>query len=63
MHGVFRYSKSLDGSGKGTGWLDDGSCELEGFDLDLQRLLENHCVGLNTQFSPVCALNAPRLHE
>ncbi|RKG92499.1 hypothetical protein [Corallococcus terminator] len=53
-----RYANYVDGTGSGTGWFNDGLMKLGRYDANLQRRLETHKVGNNTQFYGNGALNA-----
>ncbi|WP_224367208.1 hypothetical protein [Hyalangium versicolor] len=53
-----RYANYVDGSGSGTGWFNDGLMKLGRYNANLQRRLETHTVGNNTQFYGNGALNA-----
>jgi hypothetical protein len=63
-----RYAEYVDGSGRGDGWFNDGFMKLGRYDVGLQRRLERHPVGNNTQFYGNAALNVrllsmkPALH-
>jgi hypothetical protein len=48
----------LDGSGSNGGWFNDGFVKLGRYDAALQRRLENHTIGQNTQLYGNGALNA-----
>jgi hypothetical protein len=56
-----RYANSVDGSGSGTGWFNDGLMKLGRYDANLQRRLETHTVGNNTQYYGNAALNVKLL--
>ncbi|RKH27574.1 hypothetical protein D7Y13_18620 [Corallococcus praedator] len=56
-----RYGNFVDGTGKGNGWFNDGLMKLGRYDANLQRRLETHAVGRNTQFYANGALNAKLL--
>jgi hypothetical protein len=58
-----RYAQYVDGSGTGTGWFNDGLMKLGRYDANLQKRLEAHTVGRNTQFYGNGALNVRRLSE
>lgn len=58
-----RYAKYVDGSGTGTGWFNDGLMKLGRYSTALQRRLESHSVGNNTQFYGNGALNVRLLSE
>lgn len=58
-----RYAEYLDGSGSGTGWFNDGFMKLGRYSVSLQRRLETHSVGSNTQFYGNAALNVKLLAE
>ncbi len=58
-----RYANYVDGSGRGTGWFNDGLMKLGRYDANLQRRLESHRVGNNTQFYGNAALNARILND
>lgn len=58
-----QYAAYVDGSGKGGGWFNDGMMKLGRYDARLQRRLEQHTVGENTQFFANGALNARLLAE
>ncbi len=58
-----KYAEYVDGSGKGDGWFNDGLMKLGRYDAGLQRRLEQHTVGQNTQFFANGALNARILSE
>ncbi|CAM3760624.1 hypothetical protein G4177_26580 [Corallococcus sp. ZKHCc1 1396] len=55
------YSNYVDGSGRGTGWFNDGLMKLGRYDAALQRRLETHTVGNNTQYYGNAALNVKLL--
>ncbi|WP_205519419.1 hypothetical protein [Pyxidicoccus caerfyrddinensis] len=57
------YAEYVDGSGKGAGWFNDGLMKLGRYDIDLQRRLEQHRVGENSQFFANGALNVRILSE
>ncbi len=52
------YRNYVDGTGTGNGWFNDGFVKLGRYDANLQRRLEAHTVGRNTQFFGNGALNA-----
>ncbi|SHG73030.1 discoidin domain-containing protein [Massilia sp. CF038] len=52
------YPAYLDGSGSNGGWFNDGFVKLGRFDAGLQKRLESHQVGQNTQLYGNGALNA-----
>lgn len=56
-----KYGNYVDGSGAGNGWFNDGLVKLGRYDANLQRRLETHNVGQNTQFYANGALNAAKL--
>ena len=56
-----RYANYVDGSGSGTGWFNDGLMKLGRYNIALQRRLETHSVGQNTQFYGNAALNVKLL--
>jgi hypothetical protein len=56
-----RYAEYVDGSGNGNGWFNDGFMKLGRYDVNLQRRLEKHSVGNNTQFYGNGALNVKLL--
>ncbi|WPB81611.1 hypothetical protein KYC5002_21140 [Archangium violaceum] len=58
-----RYGNYVDGSGKGNGWFNDGLMKLGRYDVNLQRRLETHAVGSNTQYYGNAALNVRLLSE
>ncbi|WNG36648.1 hypothetical protein F0U61_25450 [Archangium violaceum] len=58
-----QYAQYVDGSGRGDGWFNDGFMKLGRYDTHLQRRLENHSVGNNTQFYGNAALNVRLLSE
>jgi hypothetical protein len=58
-----KYAEYVDGSGKGTGWFNDGLMKLGRYDANLQKRLEKHSVGNNTQFYANGALNVRLLSE
>jgi hypothetical protein len=58
-----RYASYVDGSGGGTGWFNDGLMKLGRYNAALQRRLETHRVGNNTQFYGNGALNVRLLSE
>jgi hypothetical protein len=58
-----RYANYVDGSGRGTGWFNDGFMKLGRYNATLQRRLETHSVGNNTQFYGNGALNARLLSQ
>jgi len=47
----------VDGSGRGTGFFNDGFVKLGRYDANLQRRLETHVVARNTQLYANGALN------
>ncbi|MBZ4420835.1 hypothetical protein [Myxococcus sp. RHSTA-1-4] len=51
------YAEYVDGSGKGDGWFNDGLMKLGRYDIALQRRLEQHRAGQNSQFYANGALN------
>ncbi|MDY7228107.1 hypothetical protein [Hyalangium rubrum] len=53
-----RYAAYVDGSGSGTGWFNDGLMKLGRYNAALQKRLEAHGVGRNTQYYGNGALNA-----
>ncbi|MEM8529673.1 MAG: hypothetical protein AAGF95_02455 [Chloroflexota bacterium] len=53
-----QYADTVDGSGQGSGWFNDGFVKLGRFHPDLQQRLEEHQVGQNTQLYGNLALNA-----
>jgi hypothetical protein len=57
------YAEYVDGSGNGDGWFNDGLMKLGRYDLGLQRRLEQHRVGENSQFFANGALNVRILSE
>ena len=59
--GEMRYAAFVDGSGKGTGWFNDGFIKLGRISPDIQARLEDHPVGRNIQFFGNAALNARRM--
>lgn len=59
--GAGRYAAAVDGTGSGTGWFNDGFLSLGRYDAALQKRLESHTVGRNSQFFATMALNAKRL--
>ncbi|RKH38428.1 hypothetical protein [Corallococcus sicarius] len=56
-----RYANYVDGTGTGTGWFNDGLMKLGRYNIALQRRLETHSVGQNTQFYGNAALNVKLL--
>jgi hypothetical protein len=62
-HSAGRYAQYVDGSGSGNGWFNDGFMKLGRYDANLQRRLETHAVGNNTQFYGNAALNVRLLSE
>ncbi|WNG39982.1 hypothetical protein F0U61_44595 [Archangium violaceum] len=58
-----KYAEYVDGSGSGTGWFNDGLMKLGRYDTNLQKRLESHTVGNNTQFYGNGALNVRLLSE
>jgi hypothetical protein len=58
-----RYAEYVDGSGIGTGWFNDGFMKLGRYDASLQRRLETHRIGKNTQYYGNAALNVRLLSE
>jgi hypothetical protein len=58
-----RYANYVDGSGRGTGWFNDGLMKLGRYNAALQRRLETHSVGRNTRFYGNAALNVRLLSE
>ncbi|MFL5343720.1 MAG: hypothetical protein ACJ8AT_02955 [Hyalangium sp.] len=58
-----QYAEYVDGSGKGNGWFNDGFMKLGRYSVHLQRRLETHMVGRNTQFYGNAALNVWLLSE
>jgi hypothetical protein len=58
-----RYANYVDGSGSGTGWFNDGLMKLGRYNAALQKRLETHGVGNNTQFYGNGALNVRLLSE
>ena len=56
-----RYANYVDGTGTGTGWFNDGLMKLGRYNVALQRRLETHSVGQNTQFYGNAALNVKLL--
>ncbi|WNG20611.1 hypothetical protein F0U63_42405 [Cystobacter fuscus] len=58
-----KYAEYVDGSGSGTGWFNDGLMKLGRYDTNLQKRLETHSVGNNTQFFGNGALNVRLLSE
>jgi hypothetical protein len=52
-----RYAEYVDGSGRGNGWFNDGFMKLGRYDIELQRRIEDHPIGNNTQFFGNAALN------
>jgi hypothetical protein len=58
-----KYAGYVDGSGRGTGWFNDGLMKLGRYDANLQKRLETHSVGNNTQFYANGALNVRLLSE
>jgi hypothetical protein len=58
-----KYTEYVDGSGSGTGWFNDGLMKLGRYDTNLQKRLETHSVGNNTQFFGNGALNVRLLSE
>jgi hypothetical protein len=61
--GAGRYGEYVDGSGTGNGWFNDGMMKLGRYDAALQRRLETHNVGQNSQYYANGALNVRRLSE
>ncbi|WP_242588511.1 hypothetical protein [Corallococcus macrosporus] len=57
------YAEFVDGTGTGDGWFNDGLMKLGRYDIDLQRRLEQHRVGQNSQFFANGALNVRLLSE
>ncbi|RYZ39626.1 MAG: hypothetical protein EOO71_19455 [Myxococcaceae bacterium] len=57
------YAQYVDGTGTGDGWFNDGLMKLGRYDIDLQRRLEAHTVGRNSQFFANGALNVRLLSE
>jgi hypothetical protein len=57
------YAAYVDGSGVGDGWFNDGMMKLGRYDVELQRRLENHMAGQNSQFYANGALNVRLLSE
>ncbi|RKH70261.1 hypothetical protein D7X55_11040 [Corallococcus sp. AB049A] len=57
------YSDYVDGTGVGDGWFNDGLMKLGRYDVNLQRRLEQHRVGQNSQFFANGALNVRLLSE
>ncbi|RKH68399.1 hypothetical protein [Corallococcus llansteffanensis] len=57
------YAEYVDGSGAGDGWFNDGLMKLGRYDISLQRRLEAHTVGRNSQFFANGALNVRLLSE
>ncbi|CAM3054584.1 hypothetical protein G4177_33300 [Corallococcus sp. ZKHCc1 1396] len=57
------YAEFVDGSGEGDGWFNDGLMKLGRYDIHLQRRLESHTVGRNSQFFANGALNVRLLSE
>ncbi|WP_233582900.1 hypothetical protein [Corallococcus sp. CA053C] len=57
------YAQYVDGSGAGDGWFNDGLMKLGRYDVNLQRRLETHTVGQNSQFFANGALNVRLLSE
>lgn len=58
-----RYAEFVDGSGRGNGWFNDGFMKLGRYSVNLQRRLEKHSVGSNTQFFGNAALNVRLLSK
>jgi hypothetical protein len=58
-----QYAQFVDGSGRGDGWFNDGFMKLGRYDANLQRRLETHLVGWNTQYFGNAALNVWWLSE
>jgi hypothetical protein len=58
-----KYANYVDGSGSGTGWFNDGLMKLGRYDANLQKRLETHTVGNNTQYFGNGALNVRLLSE
>ena len=56
-----KYSNYVDGSGTGNGWFNDGLMKLGRYSPALQKRLETHTVGNNTQFFGNGALNVKLL--
>ncbi|WP_233595213.1 MULTISPECIES: hypothetical protein [Corallococcus] len=57
------YAEYVDGTGEGDGWFNDGLMKLGRYDINLQRRLEAHTVGRNSQFFANGALNVRLLSE
>ncbi|AFE05026.1 hypothetical protein COCOR_03131 [Corallococcus coralloides DSM 2259] len=57
------YAEYVDGTGPGDGWFNDGLMKLGRYDVNLQRRLEQHRVGQNSQFFANGALNVRMLSE
>ncbi|WAS82374.1 MULTISPECIES: hypothetical protein [unclassified Corallococcus] len=57
------YAEYVDGTGQGDGWFNDGLMKLGRYDVNLQRRLEQHRVGQNSQFFANGALNVRMLSE
>ncbi|WP_084736514.1 hypothetical protein [Cystobacter ferrugineus] len=62
-HSDGQYARFVDGSGTGDGWFNDGFMKLGRYDADLQRRIETHSTGRNTQFFGNAALNVRLLSE
>ncbi len=52
-----QYAEYVDGSGEGGGWFNDGFMKLGRYSIPLQRRLETHLIGQNTQYYGNAALN------
>ncbi|WP_244226889.1 hypothetical protein [Corallococcus aberystwythensis] len=57
------YAEYVDGTGAGDGWFNDGLMKLGRYDVNLQRRLEQHRVGQNSQYFANGALNVRLLSE
>ncbi|WP_338281410.1 hypothetical protein [Corallococcus caeni] len=57
------FAEYVDGTGAGDGWFNDGLMKLGRYDVNLQRRLEQHRVGQNSQFFANGALNVRLLSE
>jgi hypothetical protein len=56
-----KYGNYVDGSGTGNGWFNDGLMKLGRYSPALQKRLETHSVGNNTQYYGNGALNVKLL--
>ena len=56
------YGASVDGSGSGSGWLNDGFCKLGRYSSTIQKKLETYTIGRNMQLYGNGALNAKILN-